>query len=619
MVGLSKFNRSIFVLVVGVISILQYGRLLRQYFQSTSSLLIADAEADILFTIQSLPSSSMSSLQTNQHITNVTSNSIQDMEQARNKSTSAIPGSLTTTATTTTTTKNVISTNDEPPPQVMMKRQDDTNKIQQSQSNSKYRFDRIYYLNLPSATKRREYTESWLSKQSIPYYRIEAQSGIPGSCIGKKNGTDTRCIGISGLSRTSVGIIDNYNTTGLTFVLEDDYRVHNFDRLQESVAMVDEYDREWDVIRWDCNGDFPGIFPFINDHVVRASFYAPNVTDAEMPCTFTNERPCWLCGGTYAMLWKGTSVQKLRKIWDQRPYDDIDCRLAHSPGINGYCIQMNAGRFHFPKGEESSIPKEDMSYGHNKRTPRIWVQEQHKESLKIEKERYQQQQKQPIVDRIYYVHGYLRKVKAKEQQLLLPLRASAVGKNNSSSPSTIPFQRIKLEKGFQGGCIPLTKNSLCMENVALSKTLVTNIIEKKETAGYTLVVQDTYKVTNLTLLEQSITMVPDDWDVIRWDCQGDDLPPSFLHVNDHVFRSSEYLPNSTTANNRAIPCNWTSGKCWYCGGSHVMLWKGTSVRKLRQIWGDASMFMDVDCQLVHAPTVTSYCVQGLDVGRFSKR
>ena len=607
MVRLSKFNRSTLIFIsflcVGVILTFQYGRLLQQYFHSTSLILDADAPESL-----SSPST-ISSTQANQN-TNSTSSYQQTTQHAMNESTSSSSGSVTTTTT------NAISTNDEQPSHVMMN-QRDINKIQIKNQNHRYKFDRIYYLNLASATKRREYTESWLSKQSIPYERIEAKRGIPGSCIEKKNGSDARCAGISGLSITSVGIIDNYNTTGLTFILEDDYRVYNFDRLQESVVMVDQHDPDWDVIRWDCNGDFPDTFPFINDHVVRISIYAPNVTDTVMPCKDTNEKVCWFCGGTYAMLWKGTSVQKFRNIWDQRPYDDIDCRLADSPGINGYCIQMNAGQFHYPKGEESGIPKEDMIYGYADPARRNWVLQQHKESLKIEKERYQQQKQPPIVDRIYFVHGHHRQSKAKQQQNLLPMRAASDGKNNSSSSSKIPFHPIELELGHQGGCMPLTKNSVCIKNHAMIETLVSTIIEKKETAGYTLVLRGTYKVTNLTLLEQSISMVPDDWDVIRWDCQGE-VPSSFQHVNDHVFRSSEYFPNSTIDNNKAIPCDWASGKCWYCGGSHVMLWKGTSVKKLRDLWGGDG-YMDADCQLVHAPNVNSYCIQGFDVGKFTKR
>src|SRR3569623_564852 len=107
-------------------------------------------------------------------------------------------------------------------------------------------------------------------------------------------------------------------------------------------------------IRWVCQdgASVPSTFPWTSDgqaFQVKHSYISN-------PCNWAEEQ-CIYCGGTFAMLWRGSSVHKLRKIWAELPYDDIDCRLD-SEEINIYCVQTGwkFGGHKPPASEDSDIP-----------------------------------------------------------------------------------------------------------------------------------------------------------------------------------------------------------------------------------------------------------------------
>ena len=57
------------------------------------------------------------------------------------------------------------------------------------------------------------------------------------------------------------------------------------------------------------------------------------------------------------MLWRQRSVQKLRELWTETPYDGLDCRLT-TDRIKSYCVNIGGiGGFYHPPGEETNIPK----------------------------------------------------------------------------------------------------------------------------------------------------------------------------------------------------------------------------------------------------------------------
>lgn len=216
------------------------------------------------------------------------------------------------------------------------------------------KIDRIYYINLEKNRKRRLFTEGWLAKQDIPWQRINASVGIDGTCLDIKSTSPQRCIGLSGLAMTQLDIIDNYNTTGVTMIVEDDFKVLHMDKIKEALRLVPP---DWDILRFDCYGEVPLTFPWLNKYTFRTT-HAQTLT---FPCRdYAVDDDCWFCGGTHAMLWQGHGVEKLRHGWSHQPYDDIDCVLyTLNSTIKSYCAMLGVGEFHRLKGEETDImPRE---------------------------------------------------------------------------------------------------------------------------------------------------------------------------------------------------------------------------------------------------------------------
>jgi hypothetical protein len=214
------------------------------------------------------------------------------------------------------------------------------------------RLDRIYYLNLPHRPLRRQMMEGWLGNQSVPFQRIEPVRGPsdPENCESHKRKPPARCFGLASLARTLVGIIrDRPVGEGLTLVLEDDYRV--FMRLDELLrASLRIVPADWDIIRWDCTGGFHAL---ADVRRVGNATLAKSVFKDE--CVKRREEggdpgDCWFCGGTHVHLWRGSSVDKLARVWGRVPYNDVDCRLS-TPELNSYCVNFDSKVGHFMHGE----------------------------------------------------------------------------------------------------------------------------------------------------------------------------------------------------------------------------------------------------------------------------
>ena len=207
--------------------------------------------------------------------------------------------------------------------------------------------ERIYYINLDRRGQRRAIMESWLSKQTIPYQRVPALEGEATECAKRKQGG--RCIGVSGLIKTSLHIMDNLNTTGMTLVVEDDFVIRDMEKLLNSIWLVPS---DWDILRWDC-WDKP------QPHFQRYPFSFKIGPRNRTACREAQRKQCWFCGGTHVALWKGgDSLRNLRRVWDVQPDNGIDCQLQ-DPSINAYCIQIGVGEFHFPLTERSDVSQVD--------------------------------------------------------------------------------------------------------------------------------------------------------------------------------------------------------------------------------------------------------------------
>jgi hypothetical protein len=115
------------------------------------------------------------------------------------------------------------------------------------------------------------------------------------------------------------------------------------------------------------------------------------------------------------------------------------------------------------------------------------------------------------IDRIYYFN--LEKNVLRRQAMELCLQNQPTPYKRIKALTGLPSDQIKGEKNT-------TKN--CCGLMGLIRSLV-SIIDNKNTTGLSLVVKDDYALTDPGYhhLQEALKMVPDDWDLIRFDCWGD--------------------------------------------------------------------------------------------------
>jgi hypothetical protein len=195
------------------------------------------------------------------------------------------------------------------------------------------------------------------------------------------------------------------------------------------------------------------------------------------------------------------------------------------------------------------------------------------------------------IDRIYYINLDHRYVKRAIMESWL-------------SKQDIPFSRVAAKSGQNDTCIEKKQGPPCIGISGLAQTHVF-IMDQLETNGITLVVEDDFVIQDMAKLLASVHLVPPDWDVLRWDCWDKPL----THFPRYPF-SFQLAP---------IPDDMCKSKkiknCWFCGGTHVMMWKGgQTIEKLRNLWGTRP-HNDIDCLLKDDPTIKSYCIQ-VGVGEF---
>jgi hypothetical protein len=101
---------------------------------------------------------------------------------------------------------------------------------------------------------------------------------------------------------------------------------------------------DWDLIRFDCWGNIKGV----KVREINPFFFDPLVLGCKV-------KQCWFCGGTHSMLWKGTSVHKLKEMWSKVPYNDADCQISSTPSVKSYCVNIGLGGLYSIKSERSDI------------------------------------------------------------------------------------------------------------------------------------------------------------------------------------------------------------------------------------------------------------------------
>ncbi|GFH47179.1 predicted protein [Chaetoceros tenuissimus] len=197
------------------------------------------------------------------------------------------------------------------------------------------------------------------------------------------------------------------------------------------------------------------------------------------------------------------------------------------------------------------------------------------------------------VDRIYYINMDHRTDKRDWMESWL---------EPFSKKYSVPYYRISGKSGDTNDCLPHVRDAAC---IGMTGLLYSNwdIMDNHNTTGITIVLEDDYVIQDYPKLLKSLAMTPDDWDVIRFDL--------WHHPYGHFphFQMGELGYGVQTV---APP---EGG--YYCGGTHLTVWRGDKVDVLRKHW-DAHPRSPIDCRLA-ADNITSYALMTGVGGRDESR
>lgn len=105
-------------------------------------------------------------------------------------------------------------------------------------------------------------------------------------------------------------------------------------------------------------------------------------------------------------------------------------------------------------------------------------------------------------------------------------------------------------------------------------------------------------IKNMSMIEEALTLIPNDWDIIRIECVDYDIRQSFDYIEhpDYLMFRAQFVR----------PCNGEHENCNYCGGAFAMLLRESSLSKLFRVWSTLPA-ADLDCRLAHELSIRSYC------------
>ena len=223
---------------------------------------------------------------------------------------------------------------------------------------------RAYYINLDKNKKRRQRMEEALQKQiklynrPLPFQRVPALRGdmkrTP--CTPGLRDPD-RCRGLAGIVKSNFQIMQYYQTSGITLVMEDDFVLRNLSLLEQAMHWIPD---DWDILRFETvdyerhDEDFE-YFDAPESSEYNASEFLIFRANFVKPCV----NNCAYCGGAFCMVWRASSLAKIYNIWSAQPLADLDCRLAWDKNIKSYVINAHGqiGAHAPPGGEDTDIPK----------------------------------------------------------------------------------------------------------------------------------------------------------------------------------------------------------------------------------------------------------------------
>jgi hypothetical protein len=395
-----------------------------------------------------------------------------------------------------------------------------------------------------------------------------------------------------------------YNLSGTTLVVQqDNIRIPNLDHLRSAIAQGVEQglisSQNWEVIRLECcDDDGPGAS--IDTTPLVAS-------DIRVNSSWTMYKQT-----AGVLLWRDTALQTFSdRVFSRQHYNYATSTVEHRIAKDFYSYSLGRCLCRFqpetPKGSNNSATE---SYSSMILTPLRRLDDPMETKISLERLRQEVASKQnqhrrarssrkraPKIDRVYYSNLEKNKIRRQSMEHWMdsdPLLKASHKRINASIGDPLIDQ-----------CAPKKSNpGRCRGLAGVSKTLL-GILDGEDTTGISLVLEDDFVITDpgLQRMEASLELVPEDWDLIRFDC---------VHTSQVHFQwINPFVANTSTLQIKfnCSASNLDSRDCrnWFCGGAYAMLWREESIHKLRAMWGRIP-YDDVDCVIARTPSIRSYCV-----------
>ena len=97
------------------------------------------------------------------------------------------------------------------------------------------------------------------------------------------------------------------------------------------------------------------------------------------------------------------------------------------------------------------------------------------------------------------------------------------------SNQSIPYERIEAIRGESTGCVVRKTNPMRCAGISGVRETNLHIMKHKNTSGLTLVLEDDVYVQTDRLMYW-VRQVPNDWDIIRFDCSAGRLQSNFSFI-----------------------------------------------------------------------------------------
>ena len=542
-------------------------------------------------------------------------------------------------------------------------------KDQQLQfSNGITKIGHVAYFNSFANPLRRDFMESWLSKLSVPYLRLEALANSEHNnkdledYYKKKNKKKVK----NGITRSHMGLLSKVGEfhKGATLVLHDDStKIENMARLELALS---ELPPTWDVVRLNCQGGST----HGSEGDDRTWFRVGDKSNHNDEEGENNE----VCIKSSATIYRDQGALSMLYTMIPSTLDaDMDCLLSRAQcGREVYCLDINTQHEIITKSSPL-IQKEEPNHqifdtiflnSWSEWIPMEQIQEEIEKTKKeIEKKDNNKDTTKDSSKKISYNYGHIglnsntrigkiiyhNKPKDKLRKQYMESWLDDQSVPHQRNELQVPDMSKKTKSGNDGSSLCKKKvKDHCQSVMGKSKSLMRTLqgIKKEQGTGLvknaplpppsgtgkygtTLLLDDNISPVDggLDRMEAALQLVPDDWEIIRFDCWGiSDF--NFEWVNKYVLDVSEYKKeehcmwkDNTCGSDLKKRCEeklagdgWcaASNKGVFSGGSHALLVRDTtthlrSIDKLVNTWR-TQPYDFVDKVIGGRGWLRSYCV-----------